>query len=134
MSTYQAPLADMQFVLNELAGIDAVGKLPGFEEATPDVVAAILEEAGKFATNVLDPINWTGDQEGARWNDDGSVTTPAGFKDAYRQFCDNGWNGLTKNPDFGGQGLPKTISIAFSLNEPPPAHVVKPIITWPAKK
>ena len=56
MSTYQAPLADMQFVLNELAGIDAVGKLPGFEEATPDVVAAILEEAGKFATNILDPI------------------------------------------------------------------------------
>ena len=89
MSTYQAPLADMQFVLNELAGIDAVGKLPGFEEATPDVVAAILEEAGKFATNVLDPINWTGDQEGARWNADGSVTTPAGFKAAFTPVtCD----------------------------------------------
>ncbi len=112
MSTYQAPLAEMQFVLNELAGIDSVGRLPGFEEATPDVVAAILEEAAKFATNVLDPINWTGDQEGARWHEDGSVTTPTGFKDAYRQFCDNGWNGLTKNPDYGGQGLPQLLATA----------------------
>ena len=112
MSTYHAPLADMRFVLNELAGIEAVGRLPGFEEATSDVVAAILEEAGKFATNVLDPINKSGDQEGARWNDDGSVTTPAGFKEAYGQFCDNGWNGLTKNPDYGGQGLPQVLSTA----------------------
>jgi alkylation response protein AidB-like acyl-CoA dehydrogenase len=112
MSTYRAPLAEMQFVLNELAGIEAVGKLPGFEEATPDVVAAILEEAGKFATNVLDPINWTGDQEGARWHDDGSVTTPAGFKAAYKQFCEGGWNGLTKNPDYGGQGLPQILATA----------------------
>src|SRR5512137_990029 len=112
MSTYHAPLADMQFVLNELAGIEAVGKLPGFEEATSDVVAAILDEAGKFATNVLDPINGTGDKEGAHWNDDGSVTTPAGFKDAYKQFCDNGWNGLTKNPDYGGQGLPQVLATA----------------------
>ena len=112
MSTYQAPLADMQFVLSELAGIDSVGKLPGFEEATPDVVAAILEEAGKFASNVLDPINRSGDKEGARWNEDGSVTTATGFKDAYRQFCDNGWNGLTKNPDYGGQGLPQLLATA----------------------
>ena len=112
MSTYQAPLAEMQFVLNELAGLDAVAKLPGFEEASPDVAVAILEEAGKFATNVLDPINWTGDQEGARWHEGGRVTTPAGFKDAYRQFCDNGWNGLTKNPEFGGQGLPQLLSTA----------------------
>jgi alkylation response protein AidB-like acyl-CoA dehydrogenase len=112
MSVYQAPLTDMQFVLQELAGMDAVGKLPGFEEATPDVAAAILEEAAKFATNVLDPINASGDREGARWNEDGSVTTPAGFKDAYRQFCDNGWNGLTKNPEFGGQGLPQLLATA----------------------
>jgi len=112
MSTYQAPLAEMQFVLNELAGIDSVGRLPGFEEATPDVVAAILEEAAKFATNVLDPINRSGDKEGAQWHEDGSVTTPAGFRDAYRQFCDNGWNGLTKNPDYGGQGLPRLLATA----------------------
>ena len=112
MSTYQAPLAEMQFVLNELAGIDSVGRLPGFEEATPDVVAAILEEAAKFATNVLDPINRSGDKEGAQWHEDGSVTTPAGFRDAYRQFCDNGWNGLTKNPDYGGQGLPQLLATA----------------------
>jgi alkylation response protein AidB-like acyl-CoA dehydrogenase len=102
----------MQFVLTELAGIDAVGRLPGFEEATPDVAVAILEEAGKFATNVLDPINAPGDREGARWHDGGRVTTPAGFKEAYQQFCDNGWNGLTKNPEFGGQGLPQLLATA----------------------
>ena len=87
MSTYHAPLADMQFVLNELAGLDQVGKLPGFEDATPETVTAILDEASKFATNVLDPLNWSGDREGAQWLDDGKVKTPAGFKEAYGQFC-----------------------------------------------
>ncbi|MEP7180649.1 MAG: acyl-CoA dehydrogenase [Betaproteobacteria bacterium] len=112
MSTYQAPLAEMQFVMTELAGLAQVATLPGFEEATPDVASAILEEAAKFATNVLDPINRTGDQEGAKRQDDGTVKTPSGFKDAYRQFCENGWNGLTKSPDYGGQGLPQLLSAA----------------------
>ncbi len=106
MSTYRAPLPEMQFVLTELAGLDQVASLPGYEEATHDVVAAILDEAAKFATNVLDPLNVTGDREGARWLPDGTVKTPPGFKDAYKQFCENGWNGLTKTPDYGGQGLP----------------------------
>ncbi len=112
MSTYRAPLAEIQFVLTELAGLADVARLPGFEEATPDVAAAILEEAAKFATNVLDPLNASGDREGARRLDDGSVRTPAGFKEAYRQYCDNGWNGLTKNPEFGGQGLPQLVATA----------------------
>ncbi len=112
MSTYRAPLAEMQFVLNDLAGLGQVASLPGFEEAAPDVVAAILEEAAKFAADVLDPLNRSGDREGARRLDDGSVRTPEGFKDAYERFCANGWNGLTKNPHYGGQGLPQLVATA----------------------
>jgi alkylation response protein AidB-like acyl-CoA dehydrogenase len=112
MSQYHAPLKEMRFVLTELAGLEQVSKLPGFEEAAPDVVMAILDEAAKFANEVLDPLNVVGDREGARRLDDGSVRTPSGFKDAYKQYCANGWNGLTKNPDFGGQGLPQLVSTA----------------------
>jgi len=112
MSQYHAPLKEMQFVMNELAGLEQVGKLPGFEDATPDTVAAILAEAAKFATEVLDPLNAIGDREGARRLDDGSVKTPTGFKGAYLQYCANGWNGLTKNPEFGGQGLPQLVATA----------------------
>ena len=112
MSQYHAPLKEMQFVMNELAGLEQVGKLPGFEDATPDTVAAILAEAAKFATEVLDPLNAVGDREGARRLDDGSVKTPTGFKNAYLQYCANGWNGLTKNPEFGGQGLPQLVATA----------------------
>jgi len=110
MSTYRAPLADMNFVLNELAGLADVAKLPGCEEASPDTVTAILEEAAKFATEVLDPLNRPGDIEGSKRNPDGSVTTPKGFKEAYRQFIENGWNGLTKSTQYGGQGLPQLVS------------------------
>jgi acyl-CoA dehydrogenase len=110
MSTYHAPLKEMHFVLNELAGLEHVATLPGFEDATPDTVAAILEEAAKFATEVLDPLNTVGDREGARRLEDGSVRTAPGFKEAYLQYCANGWNGLTKNPEFGGQGLPQLVS------------------------
>jgi 3-(methylsulfanyl)propanoyl-CoA dehydrogenase len=112
MSQYRAPLKEMHFVLNELAGLAQVGGLPGFEDATPDTVAAILDEAAKFATEVLDPLNAVGDREGAHRLDDGSVKTPTGFKAAYLQYCANGWNGLTKNPEFGGQGLPQLVATA----------------------
>ena len=110
MRTYRAPLADMHFVLNELAGLEAVAGLPGCEEATPDTVAAILQEASRFATDVLDPLNRTGDLEGSKRQADGSVTTPRGFKEAYRQFIETGWNGLTKPTVYGGQGLPQLVS------------------------
>ena len=102
----------MHFVLTELAGLDQVASLPGFEDATRDTAAAILDEAAKFATNVLDPLNVAGDRQGSRRQDDGSVITPPGFKDAYRQFCENGWNGLTKSTDYGGQGLPHLLGTA----------------------
>src|SRR5665213_2758 len=109
MSEYRAPLAEMNFVMNELAGLGQVSRLPGFEDATEETVRAILEEAAKFATEVLDPLNQTGDREGAVRLADGSVKTPTGFKAAYLQFAANGWNGLTKNIAFGGQGLPQLV-------------------------
>jgi len=113
MSQYRAPLAEMRFVMNELAGLGEVARLAGFEEATPDTVEAILEEADKFATDVLDPLNRAGDREGARLGANGHVTTPSGFKDAYRKFCELGWNGLSKSADFGGQGMPQLVAAAI---------------------
>src|SRR5438045_1072793 len=110
MSTYHAPLQEMQFVLNDLAGLAQVASLPGFEEATADTVTAILEEAAKVASNVLDPLNVPGDREGATRLADVSVKTASGFKEGYRQFIENGWNGLTKNPEYGGQGLPQLVA------------------------
>jgi len=109
MSTYVAPLKDMRFVLNELAGLAEVAKLPGYEEASPDTVDAILEEAAKFASEVLDPLNRVGDQEGSRWKD-GAVTTPKGFKEAYRKYVEGGWGALPFGPEWGGQGLPKLVA------------------------
>jgi len=109
MSAYVAPLKDMRFVLNELAGLAEVAKLPGFEEAAADTVDAILEEASKFASEVLDPINFSGDKEGSTLSD-GEVRTPRGFRDAYRKFCDGGWNALPFGHEWGGQGLPRLVS------------------------
>jgi alkylation response protein AidB-like acyl-CoA dehydrogenase len=112
MSTvYVAPLKDMQFVLNRLAGIDRIAQLPGCEDASSDVVDAILEEAGKFAGGVLSPLNQAGDKVGVKWQDK-AVTMPPGFKEAYRQFVDAGWNGLSCESEFGGQGLPKVVAAA----------------------
>ena len=111
MSSYQAPLKDMRFVLNELAGLAEVAKLPGYEDATPDTVDAILEEAGKFATEVLDPLNAPGDREGSVFKD-GAVATPKGFKEAYRKYVEGGWGALPFGPEWGGQGLPKLVATA----------------------
>jgi alkylation response protein AidB-like acyl-CoA dehydrogenase len=111
MSSYVAPLKDMRFVLNELAGLGAVAKLPGYEDANPETVDAILEEASKFATEVLDPINYSGDQEGSNWKD-GKVTTPKGFKEAYRQYTEAGWPAMPFEAEYGGQGLPKLVATA----------------------
>jgi alkylation response protein AidB-like acyl-CoA dehydrogenase len=111
MSNYSAPLRDMNFVLSELAGLERVAGLPGCEEAAPDVVEAILDEAGKFAGEVLAPLNRSGDQEGATW-DAGAVTMPRGFKEAYARFVANGWNGIGCDPEYGGQGMPKLVVAA----------------------
>ncbi len=109
MSTYVAPLKDMRFVMKELAGLDEVSKLPGYEEATADTADAILEEAAKFATEVLDPLNWVGDQEGSVWKD-GAVKTPKGFREAYQQYVEAGWGALPVDAKWGGQGLPRIVS------------------------
>ncbi len=107
MSVYRAPLRDMQFALRELAGIDAVGALPGCEE-TLDVLDSVLEEAAAFATGVLDPLNRPGDTAGCTWKD-GEVVTPPGFKEAYKKFAAAGWIGLPVPAEYGGQGLPQIL-------------------------
>ena len=111
MSAYVAPLKDMRFAMNELAGLAEVAKLPDCEEATPDTVDAILEEAAKFANGVLDPLNQPGDREGSVWKD-GKVATPKGFREAYRQYVEGGWAGLPLPAEWGGQGLPKLVATA----------------------
>jgi alkylation response protein AidB-like acyl-CoA dehydrogenase len=112
MSTYRAPLEEMKFVMNELAGLGQVATLPGYADADADTVAAILEEAAKFATDILDPLNRPGDQRGSVRKDDGSVVTPPGFRDAYWKFVEQGWNGLAKSQEYGGQGLPQLVAAA----------------------
>ncbi|MCB2113547.1 MAG: acyl-CoA dehydrogenase C-terminal domain-containing protein [Parvularculaceae bacterium] len=114
MTVYAAPLRDMQFILNDVLDISRYANLPGFADATPDVVEAILEEGGKLASNVLHPLNQTGDAEGCTRHADGSVTTPKGFKDAYGQFREGGWQGLSFDPAYGGQGLPYILAVAFN--------------------
>ncbi|MBB3139628.1 acyl-CoA dehydrogenase [Halomonas organivorans] len=109
MIDYHAPLRDMQFILDELAGLPDVAALPACEEASPDLVAAILEEAGKFATGVLAPTNRQGDLEGCRLEGE-RVIVPEGWQAAYDQFCESGWLGLSLPEEFGGQGLPKLVS------------------------
>ncbi|WP_298624276.1 acyl-CoA dehydrogenase C-terminal domain-containing protein [uncultured Zoogloea sp.] len=111
MSTYIAPVKDMLFNMNELAGLEEITGLPGNEEVSIDLVEAILDEAGKFATEVVDPLNAVGDKQGNKWNN-GVVTTADGFKEAYATFCETGWNGMPASTEFGGQGLPVTVSTA----------------------
>jgi len=111
MSEYQAPLRDMNFVINELADLDTLAALPGYEDATPDMVEAILEQAAVLATEVFSPINYSGNEHGT-FVEDGKVVSPPGFADAYRQFVENGWQGIGQPVEFGGQGLPFLVSSA----------------------
>ncbi len=109
--SYKAPLKDMLFDIKHLANIDAVAQIPGFEEAGFDTAQAVLEECAKFNEGVLSPLNWEGDKNPSSWKD-GVVTTTPGFKEAYKQYAEGGWQGLQHPLDFGGQGLPKTIGAA----------------------
>ncbi|MBS1158159.1 MAG: Acyl-CoA dehydrogenase, C-terminal:Acyl-CoA dehydrogenase, central region [Proteobacteria bacterium] len=113
MSTYIAPIRDMQFVLNEVAGLEEICALPGNEECSVELVESILEEAAKFATGVLDPINRVGDRQGHVVKD-GVVTTAPGFKEAYKLFAETGWMSMPFSPDFGGQGLPAVVAMAVN--------------------
>jgi alkylation response protein AidB-like acyl-CoA dehydrogenase len=111
---YQPPVRDHVFLLEDVLKIDQYAELPAFADASLDVVKAIIEEAGKFTGEVLAPLNSVGDKQGCTWRQDNTVTTPTGFKEAYRQLCDGGWTGLGSDPAYGGQGLPHVVNLSFS--------------------
>ena len=110
MPTYKAPVDDALFLLNDVLHFDRYGNLPGFADASPDIVEAVLREAAKFSEEVLTPLNRVGDSEGCTRHADGSVTTPTGFKDAFKQLVEGGWIGISVPAEFGGQGLPATLT------------------------
>ena len=109
--SYTAPIKDMLFVLHELAGLKQIQQLPGCEEATDETVQAVLEENGRFMSEVIAPLNWSGDTQPGGWSD-GNVTTSPGFRAAFRSFGEAGWQGIQHPTEFGGQGLPKVVSAA----------------------
>ncbi|MCC6534608.1 MAG: acyl-CoA dehydrogenase [Burkholderiales bacterium] len=130
MSDYAAPLADMRFVIQELVGLDEVARVPQFSEVTPELVDQVLAEAGKFAAEVLAPLNRVGDTHPSRLHE-GAVTTPPGFKDAYQRFTAAGWNALAGDPRFGGQGLPQIVAmpVAEIWNSANMAFCLCPMLT-----
>ncbi|HJV97021.1 MAG TPA: acyl-CoA dehydrogenase family protein, partial [Albitalea sp.] len=128
--TYRAPVKDMLFCMKELAGLDEVAKIPGFEDAGTETAQAVLEECAKFNEGVVAPLNIEGDKAPSYWKD-GKVFTTAGFKDAFKQFGEGGWQGLQHPTDFGGQGLPKTIGAACieMLNSANLSFALCPLLT-----
>ncbi|MFN4039424.1 MAG: acyl-CoA dehydrogenase C-terminal domain-containing protein [Erythrobacter sp.] len=115
MPTYTAPTRDTRFIVNELLDLASYGNLPGFENATPDMIDTVINEAGKFCSEVLAPVNQAGDEHGCTRHEDGSVTTPPGFKEAYQAYVESGWGTLAQPEEFGGQGLPHVLG--FVLEE-----------------
>ena len=113
MSQYQAPIKDMMFLLNELSEQSALSKITALQDFTPELMDAVLNEAGKFAHKVLTPLNVIGDVQGCQFVN-GQVKTPDGWPQAYEQFCQNGWMGLALPEETGEQGLP--IFIAMAVN------------------
>src|SRR6188474_3844438 len=110
MPIYKAPVQEVMFLLKDVFPIERHNNLPGFADATPDTVEAILEEGAKLCEEVFAPLNLSGDQEGCTRNPDGSVTTPKGFKQAYEAYAAGGWMGLAAPEEFGGQGLPSVLN------------------------
>ncbi len=112
--SYQAPVRDQMFILRDVLHLDSYANLPGFADASLDLVEAVLTEGAKFCEEVLAPINHAGDQEGCVWSPDNTVRTPKGFKEAYAAMVEAGWPALGAEPEFGGQGLPRVLSLAYS--------------------
>ncbi len=109
MPIYKAPMDDIKFVLHDVIGVEKLSEYGDYEEATRDLVDAVLEEGARLCEEVLQPLNLSGDQEGCTWHEDGSVITPKGFKEAYQQYIENGWTGMSADPNYGGQGLPHVL-------------------------
>jgi alkylation response protein AidB-like acyl-CoA dehydrogenase len=128
--SYVAPVKDMLFCMQHLAGLEQVARLPGFEEAGLDTAQAVLEECAKFNEGVVAPLNWEGDKNPSSWKD-GTVTTTPGFKEAFRQFAEGGWQGLQHPTDYDGQALPKTIGAACNeiLNSANLSFALCPLLT-----
>ncbi|MBB6562867.1 alkylation response protein AidB-like acyl-CoA dehydrogenase [Acidovorax soli] len=128
--SYTAPVKDMLFDIEHLANIEQIAQIPGFEDAGLDTAQAVLEECAKFNEGVLAPLNFEGDKNPSSWKD-GVVTTTPGFKDAFRQYAEGGWQGLQHPTDFGGQGLPKTIGAACGemLNSANMSFALCPLLT-----
>lgn len=114
MPVYKAPVEDTLFLLNDVFNIERYNNLPGFADASPDVVEAVLGEGAKLCEEVLQPLNRSGDLEGCTRNADGTVTTPKGFKQAYEAYAGGGWIGLAMDPEYGGQGLPYTLGAVIN--------------------
>lgn len=114
MPTYKAPVEDALFLLNDVFHIERYGNVPNFADATPDTVAAVLGEGGKFVEEVVQPLNRSGDIEGCTRHPDGSVTTPKGFKEAFKALAEGGWVGLAMDQEYGGQGLPHTLAVVMN--------------------
>jgi alkylation response protein AidB-like acyl-CoA dehydrogenase len=114
MPTYKAPLREFRFLLNDVLDIQRYSNLPGFADAPVDLIDQVLEEGAKFCEGVLAPLNKVGDEHGCVRNDDGSVTTPPGFKEAYKQLVDAGWPALSSDPNYGGQGMPHIVGLAWN--------------------
>lgn len=114
MPSYKAPLREYRFLLKNVLDIERYSNLPGFAEAPLDLIEQVLEEGAKFCEGVLAPLNKVGDEHGCVRNDDGSVTTPPGFKDAYKQFVEGGWPALSSDPTYGGQGMPHVVALAWN--------------------
>jgi len=112
--TYQPPVRDHAFLLRDVLQIEKYADLPAFADASMDVVQQIIEEAGRFTSEVLAPLNAVGDKQGCTWHPDNTVTTPKGFKEAYAQLVEGGWPALGAEPAYGGQGLPHVVNLSFS--------------------
>ena len=112
MPTYTAPTRDMKFILNEVLDLSRFSELDSFKDADAEMSNAILDESAKFAEGVLAPLNRVGDEHGCVRNEDGTVTTPPGFREAFDQMRANGWMGLSSDPKYGGQGLPGVLGLA----------------------